>query len=79
MMEPAIAETSEADIFMVVGTSLLVYPAASLLYYAGDAVPKYIIDPKLPQVYARPNMHMLEEAASTGVPNVCGELIEKWA
>jgi NAD-dependent deacetylase len=79
MMEPAIAETSEADIFLVVGTSLLVYPAASLLYYAGDEVPKYIIDPKLPQVYARPNMQLLEEAASTGVPKVCRELIEKWA
>lgn len=78
MMEPAIAETMEADIFMVVGTSLLVYPAASLLYYAEDSIPKYIIDRKLPQVYSRPNLQLLEEKASTGVPKVCQELIEKW-
>ncbi len=78
MMDIAIAETMEADIFMVVGTSMQVYPAASLLYYVPDEVPKYIIDPRLPLVHARPNLHMLEEKASTGVPKVCRELIEKF-
>ncbi|WP_224998875.1 NAD-dependent deacylase [Cesiribacter sp. SM1] len=79
MMEPAIAETAEADIFMVVGTSMQVYPAASLLYYVEDHVPKYIIDPKLPLVHQRPNLHMVEAKASVGVPKVCRELIEKHA
>lgn len=79
MMEPAIAETAEADIFMVVGTSMQVYPAASLLYYVDDPIPKYIIDPHLPLVHPRPNLFMREEKASVGVPKVCRELIEKWA
>ena len=79
MMEPAIAEAVEADIFMVVGTSMQVYPAASLLYYVDDEVPKYIIDPKLPLVHPRPNLHMLEDKASVGVPKVCQELIEKYS
>ena len=79
MMEPAIAETTEADIFMVVGTSMQVYPAASLLYYVEDNVPKYIIDPRLPLVHPRPNLHLLEEKASVGVPKVCQELIEKYS
>jgi NAD-dependent deacetylase len=78
MMEPAIAETADADIFMVVGTSMQVYPAASLLYYVEDHVPKYIIDPRLPQVHERPNLHLIEEKASVGVPKVCSELIEKY-
>ncbi|AHM58617.1 silent information regulator protein Sir2 [Flammeovirgaceae bacterium 311] len=77
MMEPAIAETAEADIFMVVGTSMQVYPAASLLYYVDDHIPKYIIDPRLPLVHPRPNLFLLEEKASVGVPKVCRELIEK--
>lgn len=79
MMEPAIAETTEADVFMVVGTSMQVYPAASLLYYVEDNVPKYIIDPRLPLVHPRPNLHLLEEKASVGVPKVCQELIEKYS
>lgn len=79
MMEPAIAEAVEADIFIVVGTSMQVYPAASLLYYVDDEVPKYIIDPKLPIVHPRPNLHMLEDKASVGVPKVCQEIIEKYS
>lgn len=79
MMEPAIAEAVEADILIVVGTSMQVYPAASLLYYVDDEVPKYIIDPKLPIVHPRPNLHMLEDKASVGVPKVCQEIIEKYS
>lgn len=78
MMDLAIAETAEADIFMIVGTSMQVYPAASLLYYVDDPIPKYIIDPKLPLVHPRPNLHLLEQRASVGVPKVCQELIEKY-
>lgn len=78
MMDLAIAETMEADVFMVIGTSMQVYPAASLLYYVEDHVPKYLIDPKLPQVHPRPNLHLLEEKASVGVPRVCRELIKEY-
>lgn len=78
MMDLAIAETTEADIFMVVGTSMQVYPAASLLYYVDDSVPKYIIDPNLPLVHHRPNLKMVEEKASVGLARVSQELIERY-
>lgn len=45
MIEPAIGLVSEADIFVVIGTSLNVYPAAGLLNYVRPGVPVYLIDP----------------------------------
>lgn len=70
MMEPAIEETLTADIFIVAGTSLVVYPAASLLDFVRDDVPKYIVDPKIPEVRSAENMYFYEEQASTGLPKV---------
>jgi NAD-dependent deacetylase len=74
MMEVAIEETLDADIFMVVGTSLLVYPAAGLLQYAKREIPKYMIDPNIPENIHAPNLHLVEEPASTGVPKVAAML-----
>src|SRR5260221_14424833 len=48
MIEKAIALMDSCDVFVVVGTSLQVYPAASLIYYAAEQIPKYIIDKKIP-------------------------------
>lgn len=79
MMEPAIVETQDADIFMVVGTSLLVYPAAGLLNIAPAHIPKYIIDPKLPDVSHSPNLFLYEEKASTGLAMVTKTLIREYA
>lgn len=45
MIEPAVDLVSEADIFVVIGTSLNVYPAAGLLNYVRPGVPVYLIDP----------------------------------
>ena len=45
MIEPAVAECMDADIFVVIGTSLNVYPAAGLLHYAPAQTPIYLIDP----------------------------------
>lgn len=44
-IEPAIDLAAEADVFVVIGTSLNVYPAASLLHYVRQGVPVYYIDP----------------------------------
>lgn len=75
MMEPAMEEAVSADIFMVVGTSLLVYPAAGLIDMIDNEVPKYVIDPHLPSIPTRPNLHLIEEKASTGLEKVAKELI----
>lgn len=45
MFEPATEIAAEADIFVIIGTSLVVYPAASLLHYVRPGVPVYYIDP----------------------------------
>lgn len=78
MMEIAAVEATSADIFMVIGTSLLVYPAAGLLDYVDLDTPKYIIDPNLPSVRPMENLFMIEEKATVGVPQVAKELIEKY-
>lgn len=75
MMEIAAKETYEADIFMVVGTSLVVYPAAGLIDLVPNEVPKYVIDPKMPQVSRRPNLYLYEENATTGVEKVRQKLL----
>lgn len=64
-IEPAIALAEQADIFVVIGTSLNVYPAASLLYYAPKGIPIYYIDPRPASVPA--GVTVIPEPATTGV------------
>jgi NAD-dependent deacetylase len=77
MIEKAVREVASADIFMVVGTSLLVYPAAGLIDYVADEVPKYIIDPHIPRVAKRPNLHLIEDKATSGLTQLTSELMNK--
>lgn len=70
MMEVAIQETLTADIFIVVGTSLVVYPAAGLLDYVDEDVPKFIVDPKMPAVRKKPNLFLIEDKGSSGMKKV---------
>ncbi len=67
MMEKAAAVLQQCDYFVVVGTSLQVYPAASLLYYADPAIPKFIIDKKIPVTERQENLYIIEMPATTGV------------
>jgi NAD-dependent deacetylase len=76
MMDPALEETMQADIFIVVGTSLQVYPAAGLLEYVPDSIPKYVIDPRMPDVRPRANLHLIEEKGSVGLERLVGELMK---
>ena len=70
MMEPAVEETLSADVFIVIGTSLQVYPAAGLLEYVKESTPKFIIDPNMPSVPTRPNLNLIEEKGSIGMQQV---------
>ncbi|HMI79719.1 MAG TPA: NAD-dependent deacylase [Ferruginibacter sp.] len=67
MMEKAAAVLNDCDYFVVVGTSLQVYPAASLLYYAPAHLPKFIIDKKIPVTERHDNLHLIEKPATEGV------------
>ncbi|MBC8084699.1 MAG: NAD-dependent deacylase [Hymenobacter sp.] len=74
LMELAAAEAATADVFLVVGTSLQVYPAANLVHYAPAGCPVYVIDPHQPPLTGRAGLHFVTEPASTGVPRVAAEL-----
>lgn len=63
--EPATELASQADIFVIIGTSLAVYPAAALLNYVRKGVPVYYIDPKPASVPA--NVHVIKATATEGV------------
>ncbi|MDX5348879.1 MAG: NAD-dependent deacylase, partial [Hymenobacteraceae bacterium] len=76
MMEQAAKVAMEADIFLIVGTSLVVYPAAGLVHYVSANVPIYVVDPKMPPLSRRPNLFLYEENASTGVEKVISKLME---
>lgn len=76
MIEVAATFASRADIFLVVGTSMLVYPAAGLINYVGYDVPKFVVDPKLPDIGHIPLLTMYAEKASSGMEKVRKELIE---
>jgi len=67
MIEQAIQIVKKADIFMVVGTSLVVYPAAGLVNYAPWPIPKFIIDKKVPYTSSLYNLTEIEKPATEGV------------
>jgi NAD-dependent deacetylase len=68
--------TTKADIIMVIGTSLNVYPAAGLLHYAPHHIPKYLIDPHAEQMVSARNLTIIKEKAGTGVPALVEKLME---
>ncbi len=76
MMDVAINKASNADIFIVVGTSMLVYPAAGLINYVPHNAQKFVVDPKLPVLETIPNLHAFEEKGSTGLEKVKKILLE---
>ena len=67
MIETAAEITGMADIFVVIGTSLAVYPAAGLLNIAATEIPKYIIDKSIPYTRSVTNLTAIEATASAGV------------
>jgi NAD-dependent deacetylase len=70
MMEVAAKIVSQSDLLIVVGTSLMVYPAASLLDFVDYHIPKFIVDPNLPIKNGNDYLHLFEEPATTGLPRV---------
>lgn len=71
-IEEAVAIVESADIFVVIGTSLNVYPAAGLLNYVPKDVPIYLIDPNPVNVYW--NVNIIQEKAVKGIEILTREL-----
>lgn len=67
LMETAAALVSDADIFLIIGTSLVVYPAASLVNYAAPFLPTYLVDKKIPYLPPLRRFTALEKPATEGM------------
>lgn len=67
MMEVAVDVTEQADMFLVIGTSLAVYPAAGLVHYVPIGKRIYIVDPAKPDITLKSNMIFIQEKATTGM------------
>ena len=76
MISKAMHEMPQADLVILVGSSLAVYPAAGLLELARPGIPVYIIDPKIPNVNLPKNIVKIKEKASVGVPALVDKLIK---
>src|SRR6186713_1709344 len=76
-IEEAIPVVMTADIFVVVGTSLVVYPAAGLVSYAPRHIPKYIIDKRIPYTSEITNLTAIEKPATEGMSELRRLLLER--
>ena len=76
MMDIANVMAEKADIFMVIVTSMAVYPAAGLIDYSPQQIPKYLIDPSDVKVNGIDNLTIIKEKASIGLPMLVKELLK---
>lgn len=74
-IEDAVLEVRKADIFIVIGTSLLVYPAAGLINYTRYKIPKWLIDPSDIQLPRIPNLTFINQKATIGVDSLIKHLL----
>jgi NAD-dependent deacetylase len=75
-MDDAMYITQTANVFIVIGTSLAVYPAASLVDYAISADKKILVDPKAELPYHVDDFELIRSNAGEGVPKVVKQLLE---
>jgi NAD-dependent deacetylase len=74
-LEEAVTIVEKADVLVIIGTSLQVYPAASLMNFADPTIPVFYIDPKPAQIYDLPNdIKIIAATGSEGMKIVQKEL-----
>lgn len=76
MIETAIDYCEQADIFLIIGTSLNVYPAAGLLNYVPHETPVYLIDPNYVPIASGRQVHFIQKGASAGMEELMTLLTE---
>ncbi|WP_278580867.1 SIR2 family NAD-dependent protein deacylase [Prevotella denticola] len=74
MIEPAAEEAAKADIFVIIGTSLNVYPAAGLVRYTRSGIPIYLIDPDDAPAGSAGRVKHIKKGASEGMKDLMQEL-----
>lgn len=77
MIETAIDYVEKADIFVIIGTSMNVYPAAGLLNYVNPSVPVYLIDPNPVNITSGRKIHVISKGASAGMEELRKILLNK--
>lgn len=75
MIEPAMKLSAKADIFIVIGTSLNVYPAAGLVYHVKPGTPVYLVDPHAEMLSGVKNLTVIRDKAGIGVPQLVNQLL----
>ena len=76
MIETAIDYCEKADFFLIIGTSLNVYPAAGLLNYVPTDVPVYLIDPNQVSIASGRKVHVIQKGASAGMEELMRILVD---
>ena len=74
-IETAVNYVEKADIFVIIGTSLNVYPAAGLLNYVSRTAEVYLIDPKPVDTHSMRQIHIIQKGASEGVKELKKEIL----
>lgn len=74
-IETAVNYVEKADIFVIIGTSLNVYPAAGLLNYVPRTAEVYLIDPKPVDTHSMRQIHIIQKGASEGVKELKKEIL----
>ena len=77
-MEEAIAEASKADFFLVIGTSMQVYPAASIVDFVPKKAKKFLIDVSIPKFNLSKDMICIEKKASDGLKLLENVILEEY-
>jgi NAD-dependent deacetylase len=75
MIEPAIRLVRSADLFAVIGSSLVVYPAAGLIHAAPASIPKFILDKQIPPTRDVGNLLEIEKPATEGIGDLLAALL----
>ena len=78
MLPVAASIAMQSDLFLVVGTSMVVYPAASLIHYTPVTTPRFIVDPKIPELGGIDNLTKIRDKASTGMERLKEILLEEY-
>ncbi|UAB75476.1 Sir2 family NAD-dependent protein deacetylase [Mesoflavibacter sp. SCSIO 43206] len=73
LFEKAISICQTADILLIIGTSLQVYPAASLMHYTAQNISKFYIDPK-PSIASKENLTVIGKTATEGIKDFINEI-----
>ena len=77
LIETAADCVTKADILLVIGTSMAVYPAAGLVHYVKPGCPVYLVDPNPAQLSGIPGLTVIRDTAVSGVPLLVDQLLHE--